>query len=117
MVSGRRGAGKIGCLFTLLLVVTIGYFAVNVGEVYVRYFKYRDAIAQEVRFASTRSDDAIRVRLASIADSLGLPDDAGRVHITRTNTRIRISAEYSERVELPLFVREFRFSPSSDGGL
>lgn len=117
MVSGRRGAGKIGCLISLLLAVTIGYFAVNIGEVYLRYFKFRDAIAQEVRFASTRTDDAIRLRLSSLADSLGLPEDAGRVRISRTGTRIRIAADYEELVELPLVVREFRFHPSAEGGL
>lgn len=117
MVSGRRGASKLGCLFSLLVVVTIGYFAVNIGEVYLRYYAFRDAIEQEVRFAGTRSDDAIRRRLSAIADSLGLPDDAGRVQLRRTRNRISISADYAEHVELPLFVREFRFQPSAEGGL
>lgn len=117
MVSARRGAGKLGCLVSLLLAVTIGYFAVNIGEVYVRYYAYEDAIEQEVRFASTRTDDAIRRRLVAIADSLGLPEAAGHVQVRRTETSIAISADYAEHVELPLFVRAFRFQPRAEGGL
>jgi len=117
VVRVRRGAGKLGCLLSLLLVVTLGYFAVNVGEVYLRYYKYNDAITQEVRFASSRTDDAIRRRLSALADSLGLPEEAARVRVRRTGNRIRVSAEYSEHVELPLFVREFHFAPQAEGGL
>ncbi|MEP7383915.1 MAG: hypothetical protein ABI910_19670 [Gemmatimonadota bacterium] len=102
---------------SLLLFVTIGYFAVNIGEVYLRYYAFDDAIQQEVRFASTRTDDAIRHRLVAIADSLGLPEEAGHVQVYRTTSRITISADYSEHVELPLFVRAFRFQPRADGGL
>ena len=117
MVRARRGVGKLGCLFSILLVVTIGYFAVNIGEVYFRYYKMRDAMQQEVRFASTRSDDAIRRRLVALSDSLGLPEEAGRVRIRRDQSSISISSEYSEHVELPLFVREFHFELHADGRL
>lgn len=117
MVRARRGAGKLGCLFSLLVMVTIGYFAFNIGEVYLRYYTFSDAIAQEVRFASTRTDDAIRRRLSALADSLGLPEEAARVRVRRTGNRIRVSADYTEHVELPLFVREFHFAPQAEGAL
>jgi len=117
VVRARRGAGKLGCLFSLLLLVALGYFAVNIGEVYLRYYTFNDAIAQEVRFASTRTDEAIRRRLGALADSLGLPEDAARVNVRRTGNRIRVSVEYSEHVELPLFVREFHFAPEAQGEL
>ncbi len=117
MVTGRRGASKLGCLFSLLVLVTFGYFAFNIGEVYFRYYAYQDAIEQEVRFAGTRTDDAIRRRLVAAADSLGLPEAAGQVQLRRSANRISISADYTEHVELPLFVRPFRFRPSAEGGL
>lgn len=117
MVRARRGAGKLGCLFTLLLLVTLGYFGVNLGEVYLRYYKFRDAMEQEVRFARTRSDEDIRRRLAALADSLELPEEAARVSVRRSANVIRIHAEYVERVELPLFVRSFHMEPSASGPL
>ena len=111
MVTARRGASRLGCLLGLLVLVTVVYFGVNIGEVYLRYYRMRDAMQQEARFADVRPDSAIRSRLRATADSLGLPDDAGRVSILRAQNQITIYSSYAELVELPLFVREFRFSP------
>jgi hypothetical protein len=111
VVSARRGASRLGCLVGMLLLVTVAYFGFNMGEVYLRFYRLRDAMAQEARFAHNRNDDAIRLRLVALADSLGLPDDAGRVTITRDAARIVIKTSYTEHVELPLFVREFHFAP------
>ena len=111
MVTARRGTSRLGCLVGALLVVTLAYFGFNIGEVYVRFYRLKDAMAQEARFAHNRDDEAIRLRLAAVADSLGLPDDAGRVQITPDATRIIIKTSYNEHVELPLFVREFHFAP------
>ncbi len=116
MVTSRRGAGKLGCLFSTLLAVTVIYFGVNIGEVYWRYFEFRDAMTQEVRFSATRSDDASRLRLASLADSLGLPPEAGRVIVRRGSSGVTISTDYTENVELPMFVRAFRFRHQAGGG-
>ena len=111
MVRTRRGASRLGCLVSVLLAVTVVYFGFNIGEVYLRFFRMKDAMAQEARFAQTRSDNDIRLRLAAVADSLGLPDEASRIIVNREASRIIIRTSYTERVELPLFVREIRFSP------
>ena len=111
MVSQRRGTSRLGCLLGLLILVAVAYFGFNIGEVYVRFFRLKDAMVQEARFAHNRDDEAIRLRLAAVADSLGLPPEAGRMVIRREAARIIISTDYSEHVELPMFVREFRFAP------
>jgi hypothetical protein len=111
VVTTRRGAGRLGCLVSLLIAVAIAYFGFNIGEVYLRFFRMRDAMVQEVRFADIRTDADIRTRLAAAADSIGLPDEASRVRIRREARRVIISTTWSELVELPLFVREFHFSP------
>jgi hypothetical protein len=95
----------------VLLVVAIAYFGFNIGEVYLRFYRLKDAMEQEARFAQNRDDNAIRLRLAAVADSLGLPDEAGRVTVNRDAARITITTSYSEHIELPMFVREFRFAP------
>ena len=111
MVTPRRGIGKLGCLVSLALVVVIGYFAVDFGEVFMRYYRYRDAMQQEARFFERSDDDGIRRRLAAFADSLGLPEEASRVGVTRSAEGIEISAEWRERVELKYFSRELHFAP------
>jgi len=92
-----------------------GYFAVNVGEVYFRYFKFKDGMRQEVRFAAHNSDQVILRHLRAQADSLGLPEAAGEVTLQRSGRHIEIESEYYEHIELPLFVREVRFNPHAEG--
>ena len=117
MVKHASGRASLGCLFSLLLATVVLYFGFNVGEVYWRFYRYRDAMEQEVRFASMRNDDAIAERLSSVAEALGLPDAARPPKVQRdpSSRRILITAAYSERVELPGFVRTFSFTPQARG--
>ena len=113
-MSSRAGRTKFGCLVSLLLVVTIAYFVINVGEPYLRYYRFLDGMKQEARFSARFSDEEIQQRLAALADSLGLPEAAGRVRVRRASNRISISTSYYERVEMPLIVRDILFSPQAD---
>jgi len=115
MVRSRRGASSLGCLFSMLVIAAVIYFGVNVGEVYWRYYEYQDTMRQAVRFAAHNSDDQIKRRLAAAADSLGLPEPAGRVFVRRQNRDIMIEASYYEHLELPLMVREVQFNPRASG--
>ena len=115
MVTPRRGGSSLGCLFTLLVLAAIGYFGVNVGEVYFRYFQYKDAMRQEVRFAAHNSDAVIVRHLRDQADSLDLPQQAGNVLVQRDGRHIEIEAEYYEHIELPLTVREVYLNPHAEG--
>jgi hypothetical protein len=117
MVSARAGRSTLGCLVVLLLVSAAAYFGVNVAEAYWRYYRYQDAFRQQARFARQNGDAVILARLHALADSLGLPDEAHRIRVRRGAGRFTVSAEYVERVEMPLVVREFRFNPSAEGPL
>jgi hypothetical protein len=111
----RRAAGR--STLALLIVTAAVYFAFPIGEVYLRYYRYQDAMQQEARFAQMRTDQAIMRRLMSVADASGLPDAAREVQIRRDGAtrRIYITANYSERVALPGWVRTFHFAPRAEG--
>jgi len=111
VVGRRRGRTNFGCLFSVLLLVTVVYFGVNVGEPYFRYYRFLDGMKQEARFSSQFTDDQIQTRLAALADSLGLPEAARQVRVRRESNRISLSSAYYERVEMPLIVRDILFSP------
>ena len=115
MVRSRQGSSSLGCLFALLLLSAAGYFAVNIGEVYWRFFQYQDAMRQEVRFATHNSDDVILRHLQAQVDSLGLPEAAGEVTLQRDGRHIEMESDYYEHIELPLFVREVHFNPHAEG--
>jgi hypothetical protein len=84
-------------------VVGSGYFAVNVGEVYFRFYQFQDGMRQEVRFASHNSDQVILRHLRAQADSLGLPEAAGEVTLQRDGRHIEIESELlrTHRVAAP----------------
>jgi hypothetical protein len=115
-VVNRRGAGRFGCLLFLLLFAAVMYFGVNAGEVYWRYLQYKDAMAQEVRFRSFLPNKRIQENLQAIADSLGLPEDAGVVTVTRREGRVTVEAHYEEWIELPGYRKEVHFEPRAAGG-
>jgi hypothetical protein len=117
VVTPARGRVSLGCLITLLLLAAALYFGVNVGEMYWRYYRFKDAMAQEVRFAELRTDAVIARRLASAADSIGLPVTAHQLVVRReANARyISIAADYDEQVKLPGFVHTLHFAPRAEG--
>jgi hypothetical protein len=115
MVIRRSGRSSLGCLFTLLVIAAVAYFGVNVGEAYMRFYQFQDAMRQEVRFASQNSDAVILRHLSAEADSLGLPEAAADVTIRRDGRRIEMGSEYYMHVELPLTVREVHFAPHAEG--
>ncbi len=117
MVRPRAGRSMLGCLFTLLIVVAAGYFARNLGEPYWRYYRYKDAMSQEARFAGEVSNEEITRRLHAKADSLGLPPEAYKLRFNRTANSIAISSEYQEVVELPGYTRTFVFRPRVEAPL
>ena len=116
-VSARRGASKLGCLVSLLLVVAIGYFGVKVGEVYYDFYKFQDRMVNEANYAAHRTDTQIRTHLMALADSLGLPPSAQIVNVRRVNSQIFIWANYYIPLEVPGYIREFHFNPQAKAKL
>ncbi len=111
----RRGASKIGCLFSLLIVAAVLYFGINAFERYYAYLQFKDAMAQEIRFRSFLPDERIKANLRNAADSLGLPEDAGIVIITRNKGVMTIESHYEEVLELPGYKKEVHFEPKASG--
>ncbi len=115
MVTPRPGLTSLGCLVMLLLLATVGYFGIGVGEHYMQFYQYQDAMRQEVKFAAHNGDALILRHLRARADSLGLPEAAGEVSLQRDGRRIQVESEYYVHLELPLYVKEVRLNPHAEG--
>ena len=111
MVTGRRGASTLGCLFTMLVVAALVYFGVNVGGPYLRFYQFRDAMEQEARFAERKTDAQIVTTLRLKADSLALPPQAFKINVRRTASRITIWTAYAETIDFPFVTRDIAFRP------
>jgi hypothetical protein len=112
-VVNRRGESRIGCLLPILILALAAYFAVDFGEAYFRFYQFKDAMGQEARFSSDKTDAQITTRLSALADTLQLPPGAELITIERTPATITISSDYDEIVRLPLKKeRVIHFHPS-----
>lgn len=101
----QRGAGRTGCLLTLLVVVAVVYFGMPIAGTYVRYYRFKNEMQTQARFAPSIDDGTIRRRLLRAIDELGIPDTAKRMQIRRTSRprEIVISTEWPETIVLPFY--------------
>jgi len=121
VVAMRRPAGatRVGCVLSLALFAAAVYVAVNVGEVWLRYYQLLDEMRVQVRLAANLPDATIQNRLLRRVEELGLPDEARRFSIRRTSRprEIVITTEYRETVALPFFSHTFTFRPRASAPL
>lgn len=97
----ERGASRLGCLIQIVIVVAIVYFGLLAGEDALAYYRFKDAMKNEARFASVRSDTDIRNRLRAFTDSVKLPRAASEINVVRDGNRIKIWSEYDQVFKLP----------------
>jgi hypothetical protein len=113
VVKNRRGASKLGCLLSTLLLVGAGYYGLKIGEVYYKASEYKNVMKASLRVAEVSTDKQIRDRILVEADTLGLPDEAREITLVRTGRHIEVSAEYDVTVELPFKKKTFHFTPNA----
>ena len=113
----RRGAGTIGCLFTLLIFGGALYFGLPIGHSYWRYTKMHDEMRTAARFARTIADEQIVRQILLMVDELELPREARRIRVTRNpaTRRVSIQTAWTETLELPFLTREIRYKPRVEG--
>lgn len=102
----RRGTSRLGCVIQLGILVAILYFAFYAGQDLLDYYRLRDAMKQEARFASTRTDAQMKDRLRNFADSVSLPPEAKEINIIRDENTIRIWSEYDQPLRLPFDIKK-----------
>jgi hypothetical protein len=116
-IRRRRGAGSLGCLVSLAVFVAALYYGINIGEVYLRYYRLLDVMRFQASIAPSIRDDVIDRRLTATADSiLGYSPDFRIVRGGRPR-RITIQTEYKERVDLPFFNHTFVLRPRAEAPL
>ena len=106
MRRAASGASRLGCIIQLAILVTIIYFGMYAGQDLLDYYRLRDAMKQEARFAKLRTDTQIKDRLRSFADSVGLPAEAQDVNIVRDESTIHIWSEYDQPLRLPFDIQK-----------
>lgn len=112
-VVRRSGASRFGCLLQLVILGALIYMGVLLGADTVAYYRLRDAMKQEARFAPVRTDEQILARLRAFTDSVDLPSEAKDIKVVREGNVIRIWSEYDQEIKLPFkYSRTFHLRPS-----
>jgi len=117
---GPRGASTTGCLVSLLILVAVLYYGVNIGEVYFRYYRLLDEMKTQAQLAAALDNGTIQRRIQTAILDIGVPEEAGAgLTITRRPTprEITIETTYRESVHLPLFNHTFQFHPKATAPL
>jgi len=111
--SRNRGASTIGCLFTILIFVAVLYYGIDIGRIYWNYYRLEDEMQTSARFASTRSDEQIIKHLVGVSQDLGLPPEAQRFSIRRSQQPpvVTIKTSYHVELELPFRRRTLVMRP------
>ncbi len=99
----ERGAGRTGCLLSLLIIVAVAYFGVPIAGSYIRYYRFRNEMQTQARFAPSINDATIRRRLLLKIEELDIPDSARRLRIRRGSREILITTSWQEPIELPFY--------------
>ncbi len=104
--NAPRGTSRLGCVIQLAILVGFIYFGIYSGQDLLDYYRLRDAMKQEGRFATLRSDAQIKDRLRLFADSVGLPAEAQNINIVRDENTIHIWTEYDQPLRLPFDIKK-----------
>jgi hypothetical protein len=112
----RRGGSTLGCLFSLLIVAVVLYYGLDLGRIYWSYYRLTDEMETSARFAQGQTDAQVVKHLAGVAQDLGLPPEAQRFVIRRTQQpfRIEISTRYEVEFDLPFQHRVLTLRPQVD---
>jgi hypothetical protein len=111
--NARRGASTGGCLVSILVLMVVLYYGINLGRVWWRYFEIQDRMKMAARYSQNQSDAQIQAQLKADALDIGLPGDAARFRLTRVAhpPSITITTEYHEDIDLPLLKKTLTFRP------
>lgn len=108
--SGERGEGRIGLLFSLV-VLGIGIFlGVKIIPVRVAAYEFGDFVQQECRFAAVRTQDAeVAKRILEKAQELEIPMKKKDLSVQRTTTEMVITVSYEQPIDLKVTTYTYRY--------
>jgi len=94
-----RGAGNIGCLLWLVVIVLVGHVLWKVVPVKVRTSTFYDSMQEQASFGSIKSIPAIEYEILRRAEELKIPVTKENLKITRIRNAVIVEAHYSIEIE------------------
>jgi len=107
----EEGAGRLGCLFSLLVLVAAIHVAVNAGPAYLANLGFESDIRSEISRAGANffEDETLMRHVLDLARRNEVPITRDNVSIQRTGIEVRVCVRYAVPVDLPLGRRLLNF--------
>lgn len=70
------------------------------GNVFLRYYKFKDAVHETVLFDSAKSDAQLQARVLELAQQYDVPVPPESITVLRVQNRTIVKAVYTDQVEL-----------------
>ncbi len=101
MIRNRsaRGAGNIGCLLWLVVIVLVGHVLWKVVPVKVRTSTFYDSMQEQASFGSVKSVQAIEWEVLRRAEELRIPVTKENLKVTRARNAVTVEAHYTITIE------------------
>jgi hypothetical protein len=100
------GKGNLGCLFSLLIVVVLGYLGYKFVPHYMSHFELKDALNEIAVYRVARSGSGaekqtIQEEVIAKAKELGIQLKRENVKVRQEEEKIYITVKYTVPVDLP----------------
>jgi hypothetical protein len=86
-------------IIKLVLAALIVNITWRAGNVYLRYYRFTDAIHEAALFSAQKSEGELRVRVAELARQLDVPVQQDDIHVRHSEYRIIVDTAYTDKIE------------------
>ena len=113
-LPGTSGKGNLGCLFSLLILVVLGYLGYKFVPHYMSHFELKDALNEiavyrVARGGSGSEKQTIQEEVIAKAKGLGIQLKRDDIKVRQEEEKIYITVKYTVPVDLPNQVYDLDF--------
>jgi len=113
-LPGSSGKGNLGCLFSLLIIVVLGYLGYKFVPHYMSRFELKDALNEIAVFrvargGSSSEKQTIQEEVIARAKGLGIQLKRNDIKVRQEEEKIYITVKYTVPVDLPNKVYDLEF--------
>ncbi len=116
-LRGSSGKGNLGCLFSLLILVVLGYLGYKFVPHYMSHFELKDALNEiavyrVARGGSGSEKQTIQEEVIAKAKGLGIQLKRDDIKVRQEEEKIYITVKYTVPVDLPnqVYNLDFEFT-------
>ena len=110
--SGQEGKGSLGCIFAILLMVLVLFFAFTLFPPYMNHYEFKSEMKQAVARAGARAmtDENIRKDLIQTAEKNKIVLKSENIQIRHMAGQIVITVEYTIPINFLIMTKDLRFN-------